>query len=575
MPTAQDPLNPDIFYAGSQGALLTLINRSTGQRRDVQVYPRFFSGEEAKVLPERWQWTYPIVFSPVDPKRLYTCSQHVWMTTNEGQSWEKISPDLTYADTATLGVSGGIITRDMNGPEIYATVFALAPSYFDVNTIWAGSDDGMVNITRDNGKTWNNVTPPAMLKNTRVSIIEASRFNAGTAYVAAKRYQMDDRSPYIWKTEDYGKTWEKIVAGIPSEDYVHTVREDITRKGLLYAGTEHGIYVSYNNGKAWQDIRLNLPDVQVADLVVTDKDIVIGTHGRSIYVLDNAAPVREYKAAIGDSAMYLFKPYYAVRNVQPAVFQYYLGKDTKDLKIEIINPEGKTIQEFNGVKPKTKAELEAEENNEEERKLPMPVIKPGMNTYSWNLRYPAATPFNGMIMWGASSINGPLAPPGIYRVKLTAAGKTSTQSFEIRMDPRLKGVSVGDVTAEFKLAMQIRDQTSKANEGVIKIRLIKNELLKEEPSKVNKSILKQLSTIEEELYQVKNQSSQDPLNFPIKVNNRLAALERSVETGDSKPTDASYKVYDELSAELQKYLDSLNKVIHDNNLKDQTKPDAI
>jgi photosystem II stability/assembly factor-like uncharacterized protein len=278
-----------------------------------------FSGEEAKTLPERWQWTYPIVFSPVDPNVLFTCSQHVWKTTNEGQSWEKISPDLTYNDSTTLGVSGGVITRDMNGPEIYGTVFALAPSYQDVNIIWAGSDDGLIHITKDGGKNWENITPKDMPKNTRVSIIEASHFNAGTAYIAAKRYQMDDRTPYIWKTKDFGKTWTKIIAGIRADDYVHVVREDITRAGLLYAGTEHGVWVSYNDGASWESLSLNLPDVQVADLQVTEKDLVIGTHGRSIYVLDDISPVRSKDAGI-NPGLHLFKPYYAVRTVQKAVF---------------------------------------------------------------------------------------------------------------------------------------------------------------------------------------------------------------------------------------------------------------
>ena len=560
----QDPKNPDIFYGGSQGALLTRLDRSNGQVRDVQVYPRFFSGEEAKVLPERWQWTYPIVFSPVDPKRLYTCSQHVWMTTNEGQSWDKISPDLTYADTSTLGVSGGVITRDMNGPEIYATVFALAPSYFDVNTIWAGSDDGMVSITQDNGKTWQNITPPDMVKNTRVSIIEASHFKAGIAYIAAKRYQMDDRAPYIWKTEDYGKTWKKIIVGIRSDDYVHVVREDITQPGLLYAGTEHGIYVSFNYGENWQPLQLDLPDTQVSDLVVTEKDLVIATHGRSFYILDNISPVREYGAAVTNSAAYLFKPYYAVRNVQNAFFQYYLGKQTNDLKIEVINPEGAVIQTYIGAKPKTKKDTAI--NEEEEKPLSAPVIKAGLNKFEWNLRYPAATSFKGMILWGASKRLGPLAPPGTYRVRLTSGGKILTQSFEVKLDPRLKGVTLDDVKEEFKAAIKIRDRVSQANEAVIKIREIKAQLIKADPI-ANKKIIDRLSGIEENIYQVKNQSAQDPLNFPIKVNNRLAALESSIEVGDARPTDASYKVYDELSAELQKYLDDLDSVLKDNNIK--------
>ncbi len=555
----QDPKNPDIFYGGSQGALLTRINRRTGQQRDVQVYPRFFSGEEAKTLPERWQWTYPIVFSPVDPNRLYTCSQHVWMTTNEGQLWEKISPDLTYADTATLGVSGGIITRDMNGPEIYATVFALAPSYFDANTIWAGSDDGMVSITQNNGKSWQNITPPDMVKNTRVSIIEASHFKAGAAYMAAKRYQMDDRTPYIWKTQDYGKTWKKIIAGIRPDDYVHTIREDITKPGLLYAGTEHGVYVSFNDGESWQTLQLNLPDVQVADLMVTEKDIVIGTHGRSIYILDDISPVRGFNGTLVDTAAFLFTPYYAVRNVQPAVFQYYLGKTTSDLTIEIINPAGQIIQTFKGEQPAAKDSTVQDE--EEERSLPLPGIKKGFNIFNWNLRYPAATAFKGMILWGASSINGPLAPPGLYQVRLTAAGKSIIRSFEIKLDPRLAGVSAADVQEQFILEMKIRDQVSRANEAVIKIRALKARIEKEKPAARKQLFLHQLSEIEERLYQVRNQSSQDPLNFPIKVNNRLAALGRSIGTGDNKPTDASYKVFEELSAELQQYLNNLDSVL--------------
>ncbi len=566
---AQDPKNPDIFYAGSQGALLTRINRATGQSRDVQIYPRFFSGEEAKVLPERWQWTFPIVFSPVDPKRLYACSQHVWVTTNEGQTWEKISPDLTYADSSTLGISGGVITRDMNGPEIYATVFALAPSYQDVNTIWAGSDDGLIHITRNHGKSWENITPPDMPKNTRVSIIEASRYNAGTAYVAAKRYQMDDRTPYLWKTEDFGKHWKKIINGIRADDYVHCVREDITRKGLLYAGTEHGVWVSFNDGDKWQPLQLNLPDVQVADIAVTEKDIVIGTHGRSIYVLDDISPIREYGTELANKATRLFKPYYAVRNVQNAVFQYYLT-DTTAVTVEILNSEGKLIQSFSGERPGMKTDATADD--EDDRKLPLPTIKSGLNKFEWDLRYPAATSFKGMILWGASTTRGPLAPPGMYQVKLLNAGKIFTQTLEIKLDPRIKGVTLADIQEKFKLSMLIRDQTSKANEAVIRIRDTKENMAKAGVSEQNKNTLDQLIAIEENLYQVKNQSSQDPLNFPIKLNNRLAALGRSVETGESKPTDASYKVYQELSNDLKKQLAALDKLLENKSVKDYSKP---
>ena len=564
----QDPKNPDIFYAGSQGALLTRINRVTGQWRDVQVYPRFFSGEEAKTLPERWQWTYPIVFSPVDPNVLFTCSQHVWKTTNEGQSWERISPDLTYNDSSTLGVSGGVITRDMNGPEIYGTVFALAPSYQDVNIIWAGSDDGLIHITKDGGKHWENITPKDMPKNTRVSIIEASHFNSGTAYVAAKRYQMNDRAPYIWKTTDFGKTWTKIITGIRSDDYVHSIREDITRAGLLYAGSEHGIWVSYNDGANWESLRLNLPDVQVSDVQVTEKDLVIGTHGRSIYILDDISPVRLKDAGI-QAGLHLFKPYYAVRSVQKAVFQYYLDSTKKDLKIEILDAQGKLVNTFIGELTKTKKENGEGDEEEEDRKPKPPTIKTGLNVFEWDLKYPSASYFKGMIFWSAPVYSGPTALPGNYQVRITSGAQVVTENFEIKMDPRIKDITMADMQEKFNLAIQIRDQVTLANNAVIKIRSIKEKLNDEAKaskkglSKKSLNLIAAISAIEENIYQVRNQSSQDPLNFPIKLNNKLASLMRVVESGDYKPTAGSYKVFDELKAELAVELNQLNKLLTD------------
>ena len=559
---AQDPRNPDIFYAGSQGALLTRYNRATGQTRDVQVYPRFFSGEPASALPERWQWTYPIVFSPKDPNRLYVCSQHVWMSTNEGQSWTKISPDLTLADTATLGKSGGVITMDMNGPEIYATVFALAPSYHDVNTIWAGSDDGLIHITRDHGKTWKNITPPDLPKQTRISIIEASRHKPGTAYVAAKRYQMDDRAPYLYKTNDYGKTWTKIITGLRPDDYAHAIREDITRPGLLYAGMEHGVWVSFTDGDTWQPLQLKLPDTQVSDIQVTEKDVVIGTHGRSIYVLDDAAPVREFTPELAKKPVHLFKPYYAVRRVQNAVFQYYLAKQADSVRLEILDPAGLVIQTFTGDKPKyPKKKDEDDDEDAGKPNVVLPTTAAGLNRYEWDLRYPGATYFNRMIMWGARPTSGPLALPGTYQARLTVGSQVLTQPFEIRLDPRLKGVTPADVQEQFKLAMKLRDQTSKANDAVVQIRTLKEKLEKQPADPTTRKLLDRLSVIEETLYQIRNQSGQDPLNFPIKLNNQLAALWRSVETGDARPTAGSYKVYDELSADLTKQLTELSSLL--------------
>ena len=560
---AQDPKNPDIFYSGSQGALITRFDRKTGQVRDIQPYPRFFSGEPASALPERWQWTFPIVFSPVDPKRMYICSQHVWMTTDEGQTWKKISNDLTLADTSTLGVSGGVITNDMNGPEIYATVFTLAPSYHDVNTIWAGSDDGLIHITRNHGVSWQNITPPDMPKFTRVSIIDASRHKPGTAYVAGKRYQLDDREPYIWKTDDYGKTWTKIVNGIAAGDYVHSIREDIKKAGLLYAGTEHGIWISFDDGKNWQSLQLNLPNTQVADLAVTENDLVVGTHGRSIYVLDEVGPLRDYSPDMKADQIKLFKPGAAVRRVQNALFQYYLPEKTDSVKIDILDSAGKIIKSFTGKpKPDTAAAAAAEESEDGPVRVQKPPsVAKGMNQFEWDLRYPGATEFPGMIIWGARPTNGPLAVPGKYSVKFTTSSQSFTEPFEIKADPRLKNVTVADMKEQFKLAMELRDKVSEANESVIRIRAIKTTINnKKTKTATDLKILAQLSTIEEALYQVRNQSGQDPLNFPIKINNRLAALWRSIETGDSKPTAASYEMTKMLSADLEKQITELKKI---------------
>ena len=562
----QSPTEPDVFYAGSQGALLTRYNRKTGQVRDIQVYPRFFSGEPASALPERWQWTYPIMFSPLDPKVMYTCSQHVWKTTDDGQSWERISPDLTYADPETLGETGGIITNDMNGPEIYATVFALAPSFHDVNTIWAGSDDGKIQLTRDGGKKWVDITPKELPKFSRVSIIEESRHNPGTLYVAANRYQVDDRQPYVFRTTDYGKTWTKIINGIADGHFARAVREDPVRKGLLFLATEHGVYVSFNNGDLWQPLQLNLPDTPVRDLVIKDNDVVLGTHGRGFWILDDIGPLRQLTPELAQKDIIFFQPTDAIRGIYDANFQYYLKNQVDSLKIEILDAQGTLIDSYVGKQPENKPNPNTPSWEREPAK---PLTAVGLNNYTWNARYPGATIFEGMIIWSARPQSGPKAPPGKYEVRFSAGDYTQTYPFAIKMDPNLKGVTEKDLQEQFELALKIRDKESAANEAVIRIRSIRkqvNDRLKEAndaaTSDLAKSMLEKLKVIEEDLYQTKNQSGQDPLNFPIKLNNRLSALRRSVESGDAKPTNGAHKVFGELSKELEGHLNKLNTTIN-------------
>lgn len=559
---APHPTDPDVFYAGSQGALLTRFDRRHRQTRDVQVYPRFFSGESAGSLKERWQWTFPIVFSPLDPKVLYASSQHLWRTTNDGQNWERISPDLTRADPKTLGDSGGPITKDQNGPEIYATIFAIAPSKHEKDTIWTGSDDGLVYITRDGGKNWTKITPPDLPEFARVSLIDASPHKPATAYLAAKRYQLDDRAPYIYRTDDYGKTWSRIVAGIPGNDYVHAVREDPKCAGLLYAGTEHGVYVSFDNGARWQSLLLNLPDTQVSDLVVEENDLVIATHGRSLYVLDDIAPLRQLSQELTTTNVHLYAPAPSVRRTEQAVIDYYLRQPAQKVTIDILDARGRTIRSFTGV-PEDPKKAEASPGDDFFFGPP-PVkvgVKAGMNRFSWDARYQGATTFPGLILWGASADRGPLAPPGTYQVRLAAAGQTLTRPVEIRKDPRLTGVSQADLEEQFKLAVAIRDKVSEANEAVIKIRGIKDQV-KDRLGMLDQArypkitaaadaLVKKIGAVEEDLYQVRNRSNQDPLNFPIKLNNKIAALQRVVESADAKPTDQSYVVFKELSEELR------------------------
>ncbi len=598
---AQDPRHPDVFYAGSQGALLTRYDRRTGQIRDVQPYPRFFSGEPASALKERWQWTFPIVFHPKDPRQLFITSQHVWRTTDEGQTWARISPDLTRADPSTLGFTGGPITKDMNGPEIYATVFALAPSPLDVNVIWAGSDDGLVHVTRDGGTTWQKVTPPGMPDFARVSIIEASRHAPGTAYVAAKHYLRGDRAPYIWRTTDFGRTWTKIVAGIRADDYVHVIREDRVRPGLLFAGTEHGVWVSFDDGASWRSLSLDLPDTQVSDLVVEANDLVIGTHGRSAYVLDDIAPLREWKADLVTPArpLALHAPRATIRGIDDAApIRYTLAATTDSVRIEILDSTGTVLRAWTGggaARPAASAPAPSAMAEAGTPALPAaaavrdtilspqgcetrrrggggdarPTGAAGLNVFRWDLRLAGATTFDCMIIWSANPAAGPLVVPGRYTVRVTAAGQTETRPLEVQLNPNLKGITVADLAEQQRLALRIRDKVSAANEAVVRIRTLRSRIAQRlaEPT-VSAALRKRgdataaaLLAVEDALYQYRNRAGQDPLNFPIRLNNRLASLGRSVQTGDARPTAGAYTVFDELSGELDAVLKRLDALV--------------
>jgi hypothetical protein len=562
---APDPKDPNIFYAGSQGAMLTRYDRRDGDERDVQPYPFFFSGQSAATLKERWQWTFPIVYDPLAPGTLYCSSQHLFKTTNGGKSWTIISPDLTLADPKTLGDSGGPITKDQNGPEIYGTIFTIAPSRLQEGTIWTGSDDGLAYITRDAGKKWVKITPEGLPQYSRIGMIDASWHKPGTAYLAANRYQMDDRAPYIYKTEDYGQHWTKIVTGIPADDFVRVVREDRVRPGLLYAGTEHSIYMSDDDGAHWTSLAYNLPDTQVADIEVQKHDLVIATHGRSFYILDNIDWLRQTTPETKNEPVHLFVPSPGVHNVDDGIIDYYLAKPADKVTIDVLDSAHKVIATFVSAPPGKKPSDDDDADDRRGTTKP-PTTTAGINRFDWNLRYPGAYAFPGVILWGGNAKMGPVAVPGSYHVRLTANGVTQERDLTIDKDPRLD-VSTEDLQKQFDLALKLRDQLSQTDTIVSEIRQIRSQVdarLKAdaELKPQTDAMMAKLTGIEETVYQVKNRSDQDPLNFPIRLNNYIAALARSVMSADAAPTAQAYVVETDLAGRLDVQQKAFDAAVH-------------
>jgi hypothetical protein len=412
----------------------------------------------------------------------------------------------------------------------------------------------------------------------RVSIIDASAFDSATAYVAVKRPLLADMAPYIFRTHDFGKTWTKIVAGLGPLDYVHTVREDPKRKGLLYAGTQHGVYYSYDDGDHWLPLSLNLPDTPVHDLIVASNDLAISTHGRGFYILDDLELLRQYgPPAASAPDVFLFAPNDAIRSAGGATIRYWVKRPLQDVKIEVMDAKGTVARTFTGGTAAPPAEAPARGAGPAgggggggRGRGGAPVVAPvgaGVNAVTWDLRYASATSFPGMILWGGS-VTGPLAAPGTYQVRLTAAGQTQTQSFVVKRHPLYKDVTDVDLQAQFDLGIQIRDKVSEANNAVIQIRRIKADVddrmtkNTDEALRESAGTLKaHLSAIEGEIYQVKNQSNQDPLNFPIKLNNRLASLLSMVDNGDGRPIGNAPVVFKDLTAELKVQTDKLAGVL--------------
>jgi len=540
---APDPQDIDIFYSGTNnGGYIDKFNRRLGTHREVNPYPWFYSGEPSSEIRERWQWTIPIIFSPIDPNTLYASSQRLWKTTDGGKNWTALSGDLTRHDPSTLGPSGGPITHDMNGPEVYATIFSVGPGKVDIDVIFTGSDDGLVHVTRDGGASWTNVTPPGMPDFGRVSQIDASAFDAGTAYIAVKLPLLDDQRPYIFKTTDFGQSWTNAVSGIRDDAYVHAVREDPTRRGLLYAGTQHGVYISYDDGALWQPLNPNLPDLPIVDLVVEGNELVISAHGRGFWVLDNIAPLRQAKAGMTSEAVTLFTPPAAVRSGPGVTLSWWFGSDVEEATLEILDGAGAVVRTLE------------------------PGAKEGLNHTTWDLLAEGYVTFPGMIFWGARS-RGPAAPPGQYILRLTADGNTTTAPLTVVRNPLITDVTDADLKAQYEFSAMVRDRVTDANEAVIAIRRVKAQLedrhKESDDDRLRRAgdrLLASASEVEENIYQVRNQSGQDPLNFPIKVNNRLANLMSMAQRGDGRPGNMMPEIFNILSEELTAYTDRLDEI---------------
>jgi len=596
---APDPADSRYVYAGSYDGLLTRYDDKTGALRNVTVWPDNPMGSGVEAMKYRFQWSYPLLFSPWNPKLLYAGANVLMATEDEGQHWKAISPDLTRDDKSKQGPVGGPITKDNTAVEYYDTIFTIDESTVEKGVIWVGSDDGLIHLTKDGGKNWTNVTPKDFPDFIRVNCIAASPLDAATAYVAATMYLSDDFRPFLYKTNDYGKTWKKITNGIPADDFTRTIRADTKMKGLLFAGTEAHLYVSYNDGDNWIPFQLNLPNVPVTDLTIQKRedDLVVATQGRSFYVLDDLSLIRELAPGkLPDGPAHLFEPKPTYRyaggggfgrpqpgtgtNPPNGVVVYYSlkTKPTSDVVLKFMDSSGKLIREVSS-KPEPK---EAPSMEDDERPAaPKPTAKVGLNRFAWDLHYTDATRFPGIILW-AASLRGPQIVPGTYTVQLTVDGHTETQKFVVKKDPRTP-TTPDDFNKQLELALQIRDRVSAANQAVIDIRAARRQLdeyAKSSDAKISssaKTILGKLDPIENAIYQTKLRANEDALNFPIKLNNKLASLLSTVTATDIAPTSQSYEVFKELSAQLQVQLDQLkqvethdisefNKVVRDQNV---------
>jgi photosystem II stability/assembly factor-like uncharacterized protein len=571
---AVDPEDNDIVYGGSYGGYLTRLDHKTGMERAINVWPNNPMGHGAENMKYRFQWNFPVAFSRHNPDKMYALSNHVHVTYDEGQSWEVLSPDLTRNDPDKLVASGGPITKDNTGVEYYCTLFAMAESPIEDGTFWVGSDDGLLHITTDNGKNWTNVTPPELPEWTMINCLDADPHNAGGLYVAATAYKNGDYAPYMYRTADYGKTWKKIIKGIEAEHFTRAIRVDPQMPGMLYAGTETGMYVSWNDGDQWYPLQMNLPIVPITDLTIKSDKLIAATQGRSLWMLDDLSLIRQAHKMQAEEVVHLFQPPAAFRirgsqsqNVRIAgtnhaggvMTNYYLDTITSADKLSLIymSANKDTIAHFSTQAEEKKYKIEPE---------------PGSNNFTWNMRHKNATSFDGMIMW-AGSMNGPIALPGTYFVQLRYNDEVQEESFEILLNPKSE-ITKEELTEQVSFINEVNKTISDAHEAIIEMRKMKKQLdairaLQKDTVLIQKmdEVTLQLDSLENLLYQTQNSSRQDPLNFPIKLTNKLAHLNSLIQIGDYPPTESMTQVKTELSSRIYDVLNTFNRIV-DQDIKE-------
>lgn len=568
---AIDPTNNEIVYGGSYDGFLTRVNHEKKSVRGINVWPDNPMGHGAEGMKYRFQWNFPIIFSKHNPKRLYTFSNQVHLTENEGQEWKIISPDLTRNDPTKLKSSGGPITQDNTSVEYYCTIFAANESPLQEGLLWVGSDDGLIHITQNGGKTWNNITPKQLPEWTMINSIEPSPFDAGTCYVAGTRYKLGDYTPYLFKTTDYGATWKTITNGIAKEDFTRVVRTDPGQKGLLYTGTENGMYVSYDDGASWKSFQKNLPIVPITDLAVKDNSLIVATQGRSIWMIDDLTVLHQLKSISTAAKTVLFEPKDSYRtrgrggktsltagtNIPNGVIVHYYLKNydaEKDVvELQFKEQDGTLIKSYSTKDDKNKLDVEK-----------------GGNQFVWNTRYEGAEKLKGMIFWSAS-FSGAKAVPGEYKVSLIVNGKEQEKPFRIIPNP-VSESSVADMQKQFDFVNKVNQTVDRAHKAIKNIRSI-NGKLKEfvEQNKTDSTattlvkqaekIQKSLTQIEETLYQTQNRSNQDPLNFPIRLTNKLGHLNRLITMDDFPPTAQDEAVRKELTTTVDQTMEAYKKII--------------